>query len=294
MSHRKLLLMGPRGAGKSTIARQVGARLGIPVLDTDDLCVARLNATSVTEIWARLGEPAWRAAEAAVIAEILNADAETLAGMSASNVEPRADRPAENSQPDPADGSRATADPDAAGILPDALSAADASWSGRSPAAVIALGGGLPIVPSAGEAIARGRAAGDAFVVYLKGAPETLQRRLAGRTQDRPPLLSADHLKTGNPASTAPSSQPNGRDGAPPPPASSASGGSSAADASGHKSARDPVLVEVGLILHRREPTYIRLADAVIEIDDRDPAEVTDAVIDLMRNPPPSGQAPVR
>ncbi len=67
-----LLLVGMMGAGKSTVARLVSARLDRPWLDTD-LEVERLAGSSVRAIFSR-GEAEFRAREASVLAAVLADD----------------------------------------------------------------------------------------------------------------------------------------------------------------------------------------------------------------------------
>ncbi len=65
-----IVLTGPPGAGKSTVARALAARLGLEVADTDDLIVQRAGRT-ITEIFADDGEAAFRALEREVVAGAL-------------------------------------------------------------------------------------------------------------------------------------------------------------------------------------------------------------------------------
>lgn len=64
---RNILLIGPRGAGKSTAGRLLAERLGWPFVDTDELA-ARHAGASIREIFERQGEGAFRAYEADAIA----------------------------------------------------------------------------------------------------------------------------------------------------------------------------------------------------------------------------------
>lgn len=66
----KLYLVGFMGAGKSTVGSALGRALGWPLLDTDTLVEEREHATAA-EIFSRLGEPHFRAAERAVLTELL-------------------------------------------------------------------------------------------------------------------------------------------------------------------------------------------------------------------------------
>jgi shikimate kinase len=67
---RHLVLVGLMGAGKSTVARALGERLGRRLVDTDSVIEARTGRT-VREIFAEDGEPAFRDLEAQVLADAL-------------------------------------------------------------------------------------------------------------------------------------------------------------------------------------------------------------------------------
>ena len=67
---RALLLVGLMGAGKSAIGRRLAARLGLPFRDADAE-IESAAGMSVAEIFARLGEPAFRDGERRVIARLL-------------------------------------------------------------------------------------------------------------------------------------------------------------------------------------------------------------------------------
>ncbi|MFM9958018.1 MAG: shikimate kinase [Phycisphaerales bacterium] len=58
-----LILMGLRGSGKSTLGRLAAERLHVPFIDLDDRVMARLGHATVSQAWAAVGEPAFRAAE---------------------------------------------------------------------------------------------------------------------------------------------------------------------------------------------------------------------------------------
>lgn len=65
------MLLGYRGSGKSTVGRALAARLGLALVDTDPLVLERFGGRSVADIWATDGEPAFREAEAAVVAKVV-------------------------------------------------------------------------------------------------------------------------------------------------------------------------------------------------------------------------------
>ncbi len=55
-------LIGMMGAGKTTVGRILGERLGIPLIDTDDL-VERDCGSTIPELWEREGEGGFRERE---------------------------------------------------------------------------------------------------------------------------------------------------------------------------------------------------------------------------------------
>jgi shikimate kinase len=65
-----LVLVGPPGAGKSTIGRLVAQRLGVRFSDTDDMVEASAGR-SVSDIFVVDGEPAFRELERAAVLEAL-------------------------------------------------------------------------------------------------------------------------------------------------------------------------------------------------------------------------------
>ncbi len=68
----KIYLVGFMGAGKSTLADALGGRLGWRVEDIDTL-VERRERLTVAEIFARRGEPHFRAVERSVLTDLLPA-----------------------------------------------------------------------------------------------------------------------------------------------------------------------------------------------------------------------------
>lgn len=67
----RVVLVGLPGTGKSTSGRRLAKILVLPFADSDDL-VETAEGRSVREIFAELGEPAFRAAEARAIAAALS------------------------------------------------------------------------------------------------------------------------------------------------------------------------------------------------------------------------------
>ena len=70
MKADKLYLVGFMGAGKTSVARALGRRMGWQVEDIDHRIEAREHQR-VAEIFARHGEPYFRSAERAVLQELL-------------------------------------------------------------------------------------------------------------------------------------------------------------------------------------------------------------------------------
>ncbi|WP_037142360.1 shikimate kinase [Rhodococcoides fascians] len=64
------VLVGPPGAGKSTIGRRVAAALELELLDTD-VAIERTTGRTIAEIFSQDGEPAFRSIEETVVAEAL-------------------------------------------------------------------------------------------------------------------------------------------------------------------------------------------------------------------------------
>jgi shikimate kinase len=66
-----IVLVGFMGAGKTTVGRLLAARLGLPFADSDQ-AIERRAGRPVRQIFAEDGEPAFRALEHQVIAELLD------------------------------------------------------------------------------------------------------------------------------------------------------------------------------------------------------------------------------
>jgi shikimate kinase len=78
LGRRSIVLVGMMGAGKSSIGRRLAARLGIPFVDADTEIETAAGMT-IPEIFARHGEPYFRAGEARVIARLLEGGPQVLA-----------------------------------------------------------------------------------------------------------------------------------------------------------------------------------------------------------------------
>ena len=71
-------LVGLPGAGKTTVGQLAARTLGVPFIDLDAALVAR-TGLSVADQFAQLGEPAFRAAEAALSRELATTPSAILA-----------------------------------------------------------------------------------------------------------------------------------------------------------------------------------------------------------------------
>lgn len=74
----RVVLVGPPGAGKTTVGRVLARRLGLEFTDVDTLIVERAGKP-ISEIFTQDGEPAFRAMECEVVAEALTATSGVLA-----------------------------------------------------------------------------------------------------------------------------------------------------------------------------------------------------------------------
>ena len=68
MKTRHLVLVGMMGSGKSTVGTRCAERLGRPFVDTDEI-VASITGSSVSDVFARDGEAAFRVLEAQAVAD---------------------------------------------------------------------------------------------------------------------------------------------------------------------------------------------------------------------------------
>ncbi len=68
--HRFLVLVGPRGSGKTTLGHALGRVLDAPVYDTDRM-VEDLAGESLSRLWEREGEEAFREMESRALEALL-------------------------------------------------------------------------------------------------------------------------------------------------------------------------------------------------------------------------------
>lgn len=73
-----LVLVGPMGAGKTSIGRRLGERFGLAFVDADREIEARTGATVAT-IFECEGEPGFRERERAVLSDLLAAEGRVVA-----------------------------------------------------------------------------------------------------------------------------------------------------------------------------------------------------------------------
>lgn len=78
LGSRSIVLVGMMGAGKSSVGRRLAGRLGIAFVDADTEIESAAGMT-IPEIFAKHGEPYFRAGEARVIARLLDNGPQVLA-----------------------------------------------------------------------------------------------------------------------------------------------------------------------------------------------------------------------
>jgi len=76
--YQPLVLVGPMGVGKTTIGKKLAKALGLDFVDTDAVLVA--DHGSISEIFAKLGEPKFRELEEQAVAEALKSVAVIATG----------------------------------------------------------------------------------------------------------------------------------------------------------------------------------------------------------------------
>lgn len=70
-THPKVVLIGPPGAGKSTIGRRLARALNLPLVDSDEL-IEQESGQACGSVFAELGEEAFRELEARHVANALS------------------------------------------------------------------------------------------------------------------------------------------------------------------------------------------------------------------------------
>jgi shikimate kinase len=78
MTHPRVVLVGPMGAGKTTVGRLLGEAWGLPVRDTDD-DVEAAEGRAIPEIFVDSGEEYFRALESKAVADALETHEGVLA-----------------------------------------------------------------------------------------------------------------------------------------------------------------------------------------------------------------------
>ena len=73
-----IVLVGMMGVGKSTVGRRLAARLGVAFVDADEE-IEKAAGLSITEIFARYGEPHFRDGERRVIARLMDGAPKVIA-----------------------------------------------------------------------------------------------------------------------------------------------------------------------------------------------------------------------
>jgi shikimate kinase len=85
---RTIVLVGLMGAGKTSVGKRLALLLGVPFADTDAE-IEHAAGMPIPEIFARLGEPAFRDGERRVIARMLAEAPRVLATGGGAFIEPR-------------------------------------------------------------------------------------------------------------------------------------------------------------------------------------------------------------
>lgn len=75
---RPIVLVGLMGAGKSTVGRRLAQRLSLPFIDADQ-AIEEAAGMTITDIFARFGEPYFRDGERRVIARLLDGTPKVIA-----------------------------------------------------------------------------------------------------------------------------------------------------------------------------------------------------------------------
>jgi shikimate kinase len=84
---KPIVLVGLMGAGKTTVGRRLAARLHLPFTDADDE-IELAAGLSISEMFARFGEPAFRDGERRVIARLMSGPIQVIATGGGAFVDP--------------------------------------------------------------------------------------------------------------------------------------------------------------------------------------------------------------
>jgi shikimate kinase len=76
---RSIVLVGMPGSGKSSVGRRLAQRIGLNFVDADSKIEEAANGMSITDIFAKHGEPEFRALETRVIARLLESGQSVIA-----------------------------------------------------------------------------------------------------------------------------------------------------------------------------------------------------------------------
>lgn len=79
MGAKSIVLVGMPGSGKSSVGRRLAQRLDLPFVDSDSKIEEAAGGMSVSDIFARHGEPEFRSLEARVIARLLESGSTVIA-----------------------------------------------------------------------------------------------------------------------------------------------------------------------------------------------------------------------
>jgi shikimate kinase len=85
----QIILIGPPGAGKSTIGHSLAKKMQVKFADTDALIEAKLDK-KISDIFVDLGEPFFRAEELLVLAEVLQSDSGVISLGGGAPISPEA------------------------------------------------------------------------------------------------------------------------------------------------------------------------------------------------------------
>jgi len=84
---RSIVLVGLMGAGKSSVGRRVASRLGLPFFDADAEIEAAAGC-SISDLFARYGEPAFRTGERRVMCRLLDGPRAVIATGGGAFIDP--------------------------------------------------------------------------------------------------------------------------------------------------------------------------------------------------------------